>query len=57
MGENVSPLSILGNWVNPLATNLALYLKISPSALCFILKIYLFLIVFPSLGKGDNIHV
>ncbi len=57
MGENVSPLSILGNWVNPLATSLILYLRMLPSALCFILKIYLFLIVFQSLGKGDNIHV
>ncbi len=46
-----------GSWVNPLATILALYLKMLPPTLCFILKFYLLLTIFQFLGKGNNIHV
>lgn len=57
IGEKVSKKSISSNCVSPLATNLALYLSMEPSALCLILKTHLQPIGFFPCGRSVMVQV
>ena len=57
IGEKVSKKSMFGFWVNPLTTNLALYLYIDPLGLNFLLKIHLHPIGFAPSGTYTKLYV